>query len=324
MFRTAVICLVCNAFLFPGFNNPQDADAQQADASSDSLFILAGQLQQGKADFDRYHASRQLSGLLTRMLDTDRLPLTGLDTLKNISFLEAGNREFLIISWVIPRQDGSFDYSGLVRFHDQPGGKMRIVSLTNQARELESPETKQLGPDHWYGALYYRLIENKFKGKVHYVLLGWDGNNKLSRKKLIEPVQISSRGKVIFGASVFSHYPAKVKRVIFEYAAHSSMSLNYSRQWMVVRLKKGKKRVTERKAADMIVFDRLVPLQEGLEGQYQFYVPETNIQDGFHFRDGRWVYIREVDARNPDSPDKEERERKVEFDLFPPVLPDKK
>ncbi len=324
MFRTVVKCLFYNALLLAGFMNLQEIRAQESDPMADSLQMLSKQLQSGKADFDRYQASRQLTALLTRMLETGRLPLDGLDTLRNISFLESTGREFTIITWVIPRQDGSFDYGGLVRWFDQQHNSKRVVVLNNQAHELESPETKQLGPEQWYGALYYRLIENKSRGKVHFVLLGWDGHNTLSRKKVIEPVQIGSRGKVIFGAQVFSHFPGKVKRVVFEYSAKSSMSLNYSRQWLQVKVKKGKKKMTERRAADMIVFDRLVPLHEGLAGQYQFYVPETNIQDGFVFRDGRWIYTREVDARNPDDPDKGKKERKVEYELFPPASPDKK
>ena len=68
----------------------------------------------------------------------------------------------------------------------------------------------------------------------------------------------------------------------------------------------------------MIVFDRLTPMDPKLEGQYEFYVPETNIFDGFVFYNGKWVFIKEVDARNPDKKSNKKHVKKVEYDLFPP------
>ena len=49
----------------------------------------------------------------------------------------------------------------------------------------------------------------------------------------------------------------------------------------------------------MIVFDRVSPLTPGLEGQYQFYVPETDTYDAFVFEKGVWQFYGDVDARNP-------------------------
>ena len=61
----------------------------------------------------------------------------------------------------------------------------------------------------------------------------------------------------------------------------------------------------------MIVFDRLAPIDErngntmaDFTGQYQFYVPETNIVDAFVFDNGRWVLTKDIDARNPQTPKK--------------------
>ena len=61
----------------------------------------------------------------------------------------------------------------------------------------------------------------------------------------------------------------------------------------------------------MIVFDRLAPIDTrngsttaDLTGQYQFYAPETNILDAFVFENGKWVFVKDVDARNPEVPKK--------------------
>ena len=48
-----------------------------------------------------------------------------------------------------------------------------------------------------------------------------------------------------------------------------------------------------------IVFDRLVPMDPSLVGMYHYYIPETNIFDGFTLENDRWVFMKDVDARNP-------------------------
>ena len=67
----------------------------------------------------------------------------------------------------------------------------------------------------------------------------------------------------------------------------------------------------------MIVFDRLVPLHPSLEDMYEFYVPSTNVIDGFLFRNGKWHYAKDVDARNPKDPLDKIPDRPVDG-LIPP------
>jgi hypothetical protein len=80
------------------------------------------------------------------------------------------------------------------------------------------------------------------------------------------------------------------------------MSLKYDKQNMQ----------NNKKKKMMIVFDRLAPLDPNLEGQYQFYYPETNIFDAFIFRSGKWEYIKDIDARNPKE-SKEEKKHRLEI-----------
>lgn len=57
-----------------------------------------------------------------------------------------------------------------------------------------------------------------------------------------------------------------------------------------------------KKKEEMIIFDRLVPMDTILEGQYQFYVPEGNIVDALRFSGGKWRYTDDIDARNRPQP----------------------
>jgi len=133
-------------------------------------------------------------------------------------------------------------------------------------------------------------------------------------------LRFKSSGTPVFGAFLFKRYnKKKTKRVILEYSATVMVSLKYDDQAFYIRKntrnkKKKLKRINER----MLVFDRLMPMDPNLEGQYEYYVPETNIFDGFVFHNGKWIFIKDVDARNPDDKSKKKQFSKPEYDLFPP------
>ncbi|HRS54806.1 MAG TPA: hypothetical protein P5250_08890, partial [Bacteroidales bacterium] len=94
------------------------------------------------------------------------------------------------------------------------------------------------------------------------------------------------------------------------------MTLRYEKQNIGNVIKTNKKRKeSNRKVlknelknekANMIVFNRLSPFdprtgeeKPSLEGQFQYYVPEANIIDAFIFKKGKWLFIKDIDAKNP-------------------------
>jgi len=49
----------------------------------------------------------------------------------------------------------------------------------------------------------------------------------------------------------------------------------------------------------MITANRLVPMDPQMEGQYEYYIPASDIIDGFIYKEGCWTPVRDIDARNP-------------------------
>lgn len=290
----------------------------------DSLRVIAREIQKGRDDFVKLNASERFCNLLINTLQENNSFEYPFDSLKSISRLTSDDHKIRIFTWTIAKNDGSFDFGGVLQVKLKKGKEPVVYKLEDHSADIQNPENQILSCDNWYGALYYRLIEKTFDEHTYYTLLGWDGNNPVSRKKLIEILTLTPGGKPVFGASLFSRFPRKCKRIIFEYSATSTMTLNYSTQLLDVRVKKGKKRVVKKEVSEMIVFDRLSPLNSSVEGQHQFYFPETNIQDGFIFDNGRWNYAREVDARNNPKGPSLKPYRKPEFELFPPGEDEKK
>jgi len=134
-----------------------------------------------------------------------------------------------------------------------------------------------------------------------YTLLGWEGLNASTMQKIIEIMTFDDRGSPQFGKKVFTTYKeGDYKRILFRYSSQATMVLRYDeqfitneRQWNSARKKFDENRSKTR----MIIFDRLVPLEQK-DGSSPLLVPSGDIYDGFIFEDSSWNYIEGVDARN--------------------------
>ena len=155
-----------------------------------------------------------------------------------------------------------------------------MFPLVDKSAEIKNPDNAITNNNKWFGALYNKIIIKKTKSKTYYTLLGWDGNDKFSQKKIIEVLTFdANNGTPIFGADIFNFERKYPKRVIFEYSASCSMSLKFSN------------------VKDSIVFGHLAPTSAQLEGQFQYYCSDMSF-DGFGFKKGKWNYGTDINALN--------------------------
>ncbi len=69
---------------------------------------------------------------------------------------------------------------------------------------------------------------------------------------------------------------------------------------------------------EMIVFDRLIPMNEELKGQRWAYVPSGNTYDAFICWEGYWTLTEDIAPRNEASPEStSKKDKKPELDLLP-------
>lgn len=216
------------------------------------------------------------------------------DSLSFIGRLNAPDNTFRIFNWNLPHDDGTHSYYGFIlvdqdKLNGKKGKKNRLKSkdkyvlytLTDQSDFIRNPELAQLDCDKWFGCLYYKVILTSHKGKNYYTLFGWDGNNPLTWKKLIEVLTFGKDGQPIFGEeAIFQVKKLTKRRIIFEFKAEMTMTLKYE--------EKDKR----------IVCDVLAPEVSGAEGMKQFYV-NTGAYDAYVFKKGKWVYEPDQDIRNP-------------------------
>lgn len=135
----------------------------------------------------------------------------------------------------------------------------------------------------WYGAVYYDLIETRYRRKSYYTLLGFNPNNRFSKIRVIDVLTISSGGKPHFGNAILEVDGRLRRRKVFEYSDRASMMLRYDA------------------GEDMIVMDNLAPMEPLFENNFSYYGPDFT-HNGFKFEKGKWVYYNDIELRNPATP----------------------
>jgi len=290
----------------------------------DSLAKLGNIMRNGENDRIKFEANDKFIDLLEDVLYMKKSFDYPFDSINTIARLHSPDNNLKIYNWVIAKTDGSFDYYAFLQSYNEKKKKYDLFKLTDKSAEIIAPEYQTLDINNWYGALYYKIIQTQNGDVNYYTLLGWNGNNGLSFKKLIEVLSFRSGNKAVFGAPIFKKGKEKPKRIVFEYSSKAIMNLKYDNQQYQLKVKlkkakKGKKFEVNNIKTPMILFDRLVPLSPALEGQKQFYVPETNIYDAFVFENGKWIFMEDIDARNKTKPLAPIRQKKeAELPLYTP------
>ncbi|MEJ5301859.1 MAG: hypothetical protein HPY80_06610 [Bacteroidales bacterium] len=205
------------------------------------------------------------------------------------SHLASKDSAIEVITWSVPLLSQGFTYGGVILHRKNESPKCFI--LQNAKEALSLAELKQYSPQQWFGAVYYQMIEFRHKKQTYYILLGWDGGNFPIARKMIEVLTINSAGEPVFGAPIFA--ANKIQRKIFEYQQDAYFPLKYERQTYYRKI--WYRRKPSPRKENMIVFNRLER-----ERGFAAPIPILNIIDGYRWKDGKLVLMKDLDARNPE------------------------
>jgi hypothetical protein len=259
------------------------ADTVQLQKQEDSLRHIAFRLFHCKTDESRALANEGFHDYLENTLRLDGSFDYPFDSLKDIGKLKSPDGTFKIYDWNIQKEDGSMTYFGFIQRLNPKTGKMDLFSLTDKSSEIKNAESQSLDCKKWFGVLYYKIIRNKSGKNVYYTLLGWDGHNNQTWRKIIEVLWFDRDGVPHFGENIFNMGKFPKKRVVFEFHAEMIMALKYNED-------KG-----------MIIFDNLAPENPEGKGIYETYVMDGSY-NGLVFKKGKWQFIPDVNALNPKNP----------------------
>jgi len=263
MLKKAFIIIV---FIISG--NGIRADISDGDITY--LKILFDKLEYAENDFTRDSINKIISSELEIFINENNL--SDLQEINNLSVLISEDKKVEIITWPVLYSDFTFKYYGFVQYYQEDFGRYTVEKLIDKSENIINPERQILNTDNWYGAFYYKLIFKKYKKNKLYILLGWDGNNDLTNRKIIDVFYLDENQEPVFGKTVFESDKGIKNRCIFEYKEGISMNLRYDE-------KKG-----------VIIWDHLSPSSPELKGHYEYYGPDLTF-DALYFEKGIWKYI---------------------------------
>ncbi len=249
----------------------------------DSLITLGKTMVNDTEEMNRQTANYAFIRTLVSALKVPNSFLYPFDSVKTVSITNSPDNRFRIITWPLTFDDGSYRFYGTIQINT--GGKLLMYPLNDDSPDIKDPENTVTDNRKWFGAEYYRIIP-VYSPKLYYVLLGWKGNTARSTKKVIEVLSFKD-DKPVLGMPVFDGNGKTRNRVVFEYTRQASMLLHY---------------VPDR---NLIVFDHLVPPDPKLKNQRASYGPDLSY-DGYKKKNGRWVFVDNLDMRNaPENRDDE-------------------
>ncbi len=278
-------------------------------AFEDSIIRIHHEILNEQNSAIRYQKNEKMIQLFDDVLKQRNSINYSFDSIRTIAILTSPDKKVRVITWYLIDDNGMHDHFGFIQSYNSDKGKYDVYQLTDCWPKIVNPSMQTLGTNTWFGALYTQLIQTKDDDKTYYTLLGWNGGNVFSQFKVIEILSIN-HDRPVFGANIFRNYTKRTMRVIFEYAPVGRLNLKYDKQSYVQKAdnknkNKKKKNKTNKAEIDtmhvnMIIFDRLIPMDEYLQKVPQCYVGEASLNDAFIEQNGKWYFKSDVLGRNPD------------------------
>ena len=130
---------------------------------------------------------------------------------------------FRVFNWNVPLSKGNhYECVFAVPGSD---GTIKLMECKPTKKDLSSLANRSMTHKDWPGLLYYDIVPLSKKNDKEFILLGWDGNDELTNRKVIETISISEKN-IRFGLNKFKEFPQSIKRYILEYSNEAIVSLN--------------------------------------------------------------------------------------------------
>lgn len=193
------------------------------------------------------------------------------DSLNYVFTFTPADRSFRLYNWHIDFVNQNHRFYGAIQKNNEDS--LELIPLYDRVEDaLPNVEDTVVGQEGWYGAQYYKLIQKTIDDRKHYFLLGWDGFNAKSNRKLIDVLTFDQKGNPHFGAPVFKVDGKLKKRLLFIFSDNATMQMNYNAE------------------EEMIIYDNLVPPNEKSKGRKFTYIPDgTYSYLRFNAEQGLWI-----------------------------------
>lgn len=272
MMRHLLIILLFQMLPMNATAEVRQADTQEPTLQQyeQALMLFSDSLINASAEEQRAAASMQMIKVLSRALRKPGSFDYPFEQLQSVAIVRPDDNKFRILTWQLAFDNGTYRYYGVIQMNQS---EPQIFPLVDYGSFYENPDSIIVDHDRWIGALYYNIIPQMAGKKTYYTLFGWNANNVISNKKLIDILWFDDEGKPKLGYPIFQMMKGQSPtRIIFEYKKDAAMSLTYIPEELT------------------IYYDHLVQLG-GKETDFKFdQVPDGTLE-GFVWKKGKWQQI---------------------------------
>ena len=272
-----------NLFLLWFFTSSCFGFSQDLSSHENELVNLLETVRSAKTDNEKQEANTLFKDRLYQVIQLPGAMEYPFSQLKSIGTVKSPDNYFRFFNWNLEQEDLTQKYYCFILRYDEKKKLNTVIELVDNSLMLSPEPDDYLDENNWYGALYYKIIPTKKSGKTIYTILGYDANNSMSHKKLIDVISFTT-SHVRLGSPIFRYKDKTYKRIFFEHSKKTVMSLTYSED-------RGK-----------IIFDHLSPESPTMEGFREFYVPDMSY-DAFTMDGNKWVLEEDIIAINKKSND---------------------
>jgi len=241
----------------------------------DSLTTFSNAIQKKVTENERLEACYNMIPVFVQALKEDDSFSYSFDDLEFISKTYAPDSTFRLLTWLVRLDEVGYRYFGTMQMNNENND---LFPLFHQQEPIENIMKATLNFKQWYGAIYYNITKVSHQQKDYYMLFGWDGNDMLSQKKVLDILHFE-KGKPVLGAPIIEYktpiQQGTFNRMFLEYNKEATVNLNYDAD------------------LDMIVFDHIVPEDGKSFGMYPTYLPDGSYE-ALKFTKGKWQYVEKV------------------------------
>ena len=245
--------------------------------AEDSLAILADSLRNAPTAEDRRAAARDFQKLFVEVLHRPFAIHYPFERLGPIARQVDPSRKFRIFSWQLFLDPDHYQYGGVLQILEEGGA---TYPLQDRSESMIRPEQAEVGPEEWYGMVYYHL-EPFGKGKnTRYLLFGFDGFRAAEHRKLVDVLTLTEAGP-LFGAPVFVYRDTlgvefdRKSRLVIPYAVGSRVRCNMDPE------------------LNKLVFDHTIPYASERDDRGLIHIPDGTYE-AFSWTEGEWRHEEKV------------------------------
>ena len=275
------IIVISLAFLFT-FNEATAQHFSKEEISilkskEDSLQPLSERIVMAINPIDRLTSDSFFTKIFVRALKTKNSFNYPFDSLFAISKIYAPDSAFRIYTWQLVIDENNIRQHGAIQMKTADGSLKLIPLIDNSDNTYKLQDT--IGNNKaWIGAIYYKVLMNKYQDKKVYTLLGYDeGNIRISRK-ILEFMHFEN-DEPIFGGPYIDY-------------SSDTTHIQYEARHVMEFKKEAGPRLTYDDEMKMIIMEHLV--SESNEPKKKWTLVGDGDYEGYKWEKGKWSYIQKV------------------------------